>query len=207
MRRIALVSLSLFALLFAAGCSGEGDDAGGATETAQTPAQSPPTTPPSTQGRAAIPEQIAGPAADDVVIQPFFDVGGNSTTLAVAPGENFSFYVFAEYAEPFHMTAAQYRVVLPAGVSILHEVKFSDRALTMGSYTESYSMAFECHKPGKWFLVKFNCLADDTFDGGKIEIVKAVPAQGDPYLGFVSCNTETPEKIPANGGSVSLNKK
>lgn len=202
MRRIALLVAVLFIV---AGCSsGEGDS--GDTQTAQQPSAT--DQPKPGTGQARIPEvQELPETTEGVSLRPYFDAEGTKETLAVAPGENFSFYVVAEYVEPYHIAAAQYRVELPDGITILGDEKFDAQVLTMGQYQQSFSMAFACLDPGKRQLIKINCKADESFSGGEIQVADAVPGQGPPFLGFVTCGHGQPQKLPAHGGNARLDKK
>lgn len=147
------------------------------------------------------PEAIAG-----VLIRPYFDAAGGATELAVAAGQSFDLYVFAEYPPPYRVSAAEFRLELPAGVRVVEERKFNDKALTMGNHKTDFVMAFECVPDGKFHLIKYTCAAESAFKGGKIEVAPGVNAIGVSFLGFVTCEPDN-QKIDAEGGSVTLTSK
>jgi hypothetical protein len=147
------------------------------------------------------PEQIAG-----VFIKPYFDAAGSVTDLAVAAGQSFDFYVFAEHPDLYHVSAAEYRLKLPAGVRVVEESRFNDKALTMGNHKTDFVMAFECVPEGKFHLMKYTCAVESVFKGGKIEITPGVNAIGISFLGFATCEPDN-QKLPAEGGSVTLTSK
>jgi hypothetical protein len=204
-----LVGLAVVACLAAclvlpiSGCSSDKNDtaAEGGSQTQSTAKAT------DSESRSVIPpkkdtsERIAG-----VLIKPYFDAAGSVTESAVAAGQSFDFYVFAEYPEPYNVSAAEYRLKLPAGVKVVQESKFNDKALTMGNHKTDFVMAFECVPQGKFHLMKYTCTAESPFKGGKIEVMPGVNTAGISFLGFATCEPDN-RKIKAEGGSVTLASK
>jgi len=154
-----------------------------------------------------IPEKVEKPeVVVDVFLRPFLDAAGELTELAVAPGGTFDLYIFAEYEEPYFVSAAEFRVDLPNGVQLGSQEKFRERVLTMGNAETDFVLAFECAPPGKFFLMKYTCNTFVDFEGGEISITPGVNASGASFLGYVACQPET-LKLPATGGSVKLTVK
>jgi hypothetical protein len=188
-----------------AGCSGEGNsnqqNAAGNTETAashtveNTPEQ---------PSRSMIPQPLD--VVEGVELNVYFDQAGTVTEKAVGDGDVFSCFIIAEYKDPFHINAAQYRLEVPDGIKVVGETKHNDRVLTIGSWDTDFSIAFQCEPPGKMYLMKYNCVAEPGFTGGKIRVTQGINPAGQPFLGFVSCKPQT-EKLPAKGGSANLAKK
>ena len=147
------------------------------------------------------PEAIAG-----VLIKPYFDAAGSVTELAVAAGQSFDLYVFAEYPPPYVVSAAEFRLELPVGVRVVEEKKFNDNALTMGNHKSDFVMAFKCVTDNRFHLMKYTCAAESAFKGGKIEVAPGVNSVGVSFLGFATCEPDN-KKINAQGGSVTLMSK
>jgi hypothetical protein len=162
------------------------------------------------QGESKGPRITEKPPALDIVegveIMPYFDEAGTAIEGAVSPGELFSFYIFVGYPEPYHVSAVEYRIDLPDGVRILGGTKFDDHALTVGNPLDDFSMAFTCRPPGKFYVMKYECLAEEGFAGGEVSITPGVRTSGKTFLGVVACSPEV-YKLPAQGGSLILTKK
>lgn len=205
MYRTLIFILAAGLVAMVAGCGGDGND------TAQNTAQKTETAvthtadkAPESQSRTMIPDALE--AVEGMALGVYFDEAGTVSEKAVAAGELITFYVTAEFKEPFHVNAAQYRVEVPDGIQVVGETKHSDRVLTVGSWESDFSIAFECRPPGKFYLVKYSCTVGPEFAGGVIKVTPGVNPHGISYLGFVSCKPTT-EKLPAKGGSATLAKK
>jgi len=206
MRRFSVLIVGSF-LLLGAGCGGGGEPAqtaGGGHEAPAGDAVKVPDTP----AREAIPEALPVAAeTEGVAIYPSFAIDSTVTDLAVAPNTPFEIYVHVTYPEPWHMMSLQYRLALPAGVRILGEQKFEARALTMGDVQQGFSMAFGCRDPGTFYIMKYICVAEESFSGGTIETTAGVMPNGETLIGFASCETDQPGIVHSRGGSVTLIRK
>lgn len=192
MLRVLLVLLTIVSF---AACGGKNE-----TETTQTQSQA-------SQGRSIIPDKVDTPVtATNVFLRPYFDENGTVSELAVAPGETFTVFVVAEYEKPYSMSAAEFSLAVPAGVSVKEIANFMEKALTMGEYKTDYVMAFGCQPPRKFYLVKFVCSAEAEFAGGSIKTAPGINVRDESYLGFVSCEPQI-EKVPATGGTATLTRK
>jgi hypothetical protein len=118
-------------------------------------------------------------------IRPYFDAECTQTEKAVKPGEEFAFYVGAEYSSEFSMCAAEYRVILPEGVTVLTSVNCDSTILSLGKQDEDFSITFHCTPGPKMWLVKYNCATDQAFGGGEIRTDKGTRMG---FLGFSVCD-------------------
>lgn len=200
-----LVFAAVAASLLLVGCGGGGGEK--APETVQHK-DYPIGRAPATPSRPAIP-----PAADsvavtkDVTLRPFFDEAGSDTVKAVTPGKQFEVYVVAQYTQ-HTMNAAQWRLVVPEGVKVTAEHHHDPECLTLGNYAKNFAIVYECQVGDvPYWIVRYDCVADDSFKGGEIRTDQGVPQKGAPFLGFATCGTPSPEKVPAMGGSVKLTRK
>jgi hypothetical protein len=202
-RKLGVAVLFVCLAAWLAGCGG--NDEGASNERTTTARASQPT--PEEKSREAIPE---APEPLDVMegieINPYFDEAGELSEMAVSPGKFFTFYVFVQYEEPFYISAAEYRLELPKGVSIVGETKFKEDALSVGDPLNDYSIAFGCIEPGKYYLVRYKCMADEQFTGGEIKVTPALTKQGNLFLGFACCQPDI-VKLPAKGGTAVLTKQ
>jgi hypothetical protein len=185
-------------LLLVAGCGGgEGENSSSGADHDHTASTTP--------GREAIP---ATPLEADVTagvnLLPYLDEAGTVSESAVVPGEEFKVYVFAQVEGSFQVSAAQFSMAIPAGVTVTSKQKFSERALTVGELSDLYAMAFQCHESGRFLLLTLTCVADEEFAGGEMTLRAGVDAQGTAFLGFATCGDEHPQKLPAGGGAVTL---
>lgn len=158
------------------------------------------------QSRSMIPDKVDTPAAPNTFLRPFFDEQGTVSELAVAPGEPFAVYVVAQYEKPYSMSAAEFSLELPEGVTVLEEIKFFEKALTMGQYDTDFVMGFSCEPPRKFYLMKYMCSTGTDFAGGVVKTLPGVNERDQSYLGFVSCEPQV-EKISATGGTATLTRK
>jgi len=133
-------------------------------------------------------------------IKPFFDDKGLVTEKTISPGDKFEVFIFAEYEEKNSMTAAEYKLVLPSGVSILSAVETDSSTLRSGKPEEDFMIAFKCAPGPKVFLVKYSCRAGQNFAGGDIRT-----ALGDrsKFIGLVTCG-HAPEQYTADTGKAIL---
>lgn len=186
------------------GCGGGEDETAASDPPAVTHT---PSQPAEGSSRSMIPEKVEKPEiAVDVFLRPFLDAAGELTELAVVPGETFELYVFADFKDPYSVSAAEFRIDLPDGVQLGSQEKFRERALTMGNAESDFVLAFECATPGRFFLMKYTCATFVDFKGGEISVTPGVNAAGASFLGYVTCQPET-LKLPATGGSVKLTVK
>lgn len=200
------VIFALLLMVVFTGCA-EKEEAAGGHETQTASEASSHTDSHEGESQSMIPDKVEPPTSTkDVYLRPFFDEQGTVTEIAAAPGETFTLYIHAEYKEPYHMSAAEFSFQLPAGIKIISTKKFLDRVVSVGEHTKDYILAFGCEPPRKFFLVKYTCTVDDAFTGGTIELAPGVSGTGEEYFGFVSCKPGT-QKIPAEGGAVTLKKK
>ncbi len=161
------------------------------------------------RGREMIPlEKEAPPTIEDTIsiaaaIKPYFDEMGTITEKSVSPGESFDVYVIAEYDEDVLMSAAEYRLILPAGVTI-NEAEETDSVLFRTGFPErDFVIAFRCTPGPRMILVKYLCKAQDNFAGGTV----ATEPGGD--LSSIQCATcdFKPIVVNAEKGSAILKKK
>jgi hypothetical protein len=184
------------------GCGGDGDTG---EETASSKSYRP--EPKGESLGSQIPEAIEPlEIIEGVELVPYFDEAGTVSEDAVAPGELFTFYVFVGSPEPYHISALEYRLELPVGVRIVGGTKFDDKALTAGNALDDFSMAFQCRPPGKFYVMKYECIAEDSFTGGAINITPGVRTSGKTFLGVVACSPEI-MRLPGAGGSLLLSRK
>jgi len=118
-------------------------------------------------------------------IKPYFDDEATQTEKAVAPGDRFDLYVFAEYDKNYPMSAAEFRVTLPEGVSILSSTHCDSTILQFGNPEGDFMIAFHCSYGPKMWLVRYECSADESFTGGTIKTDEGMAMH---YLGFTLCD-------------------
>lgn len=188
----------LTVVLLVSGCGGgEGEQQSASGQSGQAPA--------TTTGREAIPDiPPQAEVTQGVSLMVYLDEAGTMTEATVAPGEELKLYVYAEIEGHHHVSAAQFALSMPEGVEVTNEIKFSPRALTVGKLSDLYAMAFECHESGRFLLLTLECRTGETFPGGEFTVRAGVDAQGNAFLGFVTCGEGEPQKLPASGGAVTL---
>ena len=197
------IIVALVVLLLAAGCGGgEGE-----TSTTEDHSDHDHTAGTST-GRSAIPEAPPqSDAVEGVSMLAYLDEAGALSEMALAPGDVFTFHIFADIQAHIHISAAQFALSIPKGVTVIGEEKFSSQALTVGKLTDLFAMAFECHESGRFLLMKIECRVDDQFAGGEMGIRAGVDAQGTAFLGYATCGEGPAQKLAASGGAVTLTSK
>jgi hypothetical protein len=200
------VLITIMLLMICTGCGSKEESAGGEqTQTASKAGSQ--TGSHEGESRSMIPDKVEpATTTEGVFIRPYFDEQGTVTETSVAPGETFTLYVHAEYEEPYHMSAVEYRIGLPAGVRIESSTPFLGKAVVVGDYTKDFILAFGCEPPRKYYLVKYECAVDERFAGGAITLAPGVNEVGVEFLGFVSCRPGT-EKIPVAEATAILKTK
>lgn len=120
-------------------------------------------------------------------LKPYFDANATQTEKTVKPGDTFDLYVTAEFSEDYSMSAAEYKLVVPEGISVLASTNSDSTVLNVGKFDEDFAMAFRCTAgPGLW-LVKYQCKVDEGFKGGTIETQKGENLN---FLGFTMCDVQ-----------------
>jgi hypothetical protein len=136
-------------------------------------------------------------------LRPYFDENASVTEKALAPGDRFDLYVFAEYDKNYPMSAAEFRVVLPEGVSILSSTNCDSTILQFGNPEGDFMIAFHCSYGPKMWLVKYECSADESFAGGAVKTDEGMAMH---YLGFTLCDVSK-TLIRAEPGEAVLRRK
>lgn len=144
-------------------------------------------------------------ALEGLFIKPYFDDAGAVADLSVAVGETFTIGVWAETAAPYRTNAAQFSLELPAGVRVTSMIELEAKSISMGHYAESYQVAYDCQPSGRFRLVQYMCVADSEFQGGEIKVSDGISHQGNPYIGFSTCDDFS--LAPSEGGSAMLKRK
>jgi hypothetical protein len=136
-------------------------------------------------------------------ISPFFDVEANVAEKAVAPGEQFDFYVFGQYNELYPMSAAEYKVKVPEGITVMSTAESDSTILSLGKWDNDFMIAFHCAPGPRFMIVKYTCEVDESFSGGVVETTKGADRN---FIGFTMCDaTRTP--VRARGGQARLTRK
>ncbi|MEJ2719644.1 MAG: hypothetical protein P8181_00705 [bacterium] len=125
-------------------------------------------------------EQLA-----NAYLKPYFDAKATQTEKVVGPGDRFDLFVVAEFNENYPMSAAEYRVELPEGVSILSSTNCDSTILQFGNPEGDFMIAFHCSYGPKMWLVKYECNVDENFTGGTISTAEGMAMH---YLGFTMCD-------------------
>lgn len=136
-------------------------------------------------------------------IRPYFDEEGTVTELAVAPGDQFNIWLFAEFNTTHPMSAMEFMLIVPDGVTIFATQNTKKVRLTMGAWDTDVSIAFHCMNGPKHWIVKYLCQAEENFAGGTVRTAKG-QVQG--YLGFTMCDASK-TMIRAKPAQVTLRKK
>lgn len=183
MKRILIPTISLclltISLWFVASCGGKTDEA--AQERTQTAQKKEPIQQIPDEGLTQF-EKLA-----DGYIRPCFDEAAQQTEKTIKPGDVFDVYVVAEFSTQYPMSTANYRLVLPEGVSVSAAANCDSTILTVGKFDDDFVIAFTCSTGPKMWLVKYICKSDPTFRGGTIEVQEG---STNKYLGFTMCDEE-----------------
>jgi hypothetical protein len=133
-------------------------------------------------------------------IRPYFDANATQTEKTVKAGENFELYVVAEFNPLYPMSAAEYCLVLPEGVTVMSSANTDSTILTLGKHDQDFMIAFKCSLGPKLWLVRYHCVASAGTAGGTVTIERG---RIQNYLGFTMCD-EQQTMIKAKPGQVTL---
>lgn len=201
MHRLILFLLAVAVL----GSCGKGNDQ--STQTAQTTEQHDHATGQveRPKGKAMIPdaefsefEEIAAAR-----IRPSFNAEGTDTLKEIAPGDYVDIYVVAEFNELYTMSAAEYRIQLPPGISVMSWAKMDSVVITYGEHDRDFMLAFRCISGPHDWLIKYVCKASEDFAGGEII---TLPGANLDFLGFTMCDA-TRTLVRGRGGKATLGAK
>jgi hypothetical protein len=191
MKRIFVLLLVVW---LTASCSGKGDETAGEESAAKTskPVQMIP------DEEFSEFEKLA-----KAYIKPYFDANGTQSEKTVKPGDIFELYIVSEFSEQYTMSAAEFKLVVPEGISVLASTNCDSTILNLGKYDVDFMIAFHCKSgPGMW-LVKYQCKVDDGFKGGVIETQKGINMN---FLGFTMCDVQK-TMIKARPGKAVISVK
>jgi hypothetical protein len=156
----------------------------------------------SKEPRQAIPEKKKL-ASGTPTLKPYFDEKGTVTEKNVSPGESFDLYVIAGVGENDHMTAAEYRLNLPDGISIIREIDPDSLVMKSGKPGVDMMIAFKCTQGPQLMLIHYVCEVGDNFTEGNITTSEGEKSK---FIGLVDCGPD-PEQIVAEKGTAVLKKK
>ncbi|NIM19058.1 MAG: hypothetical protein GTO51_01590 [Candidatus Latescibacteria bacterium] len=154
------------------------------------------------QPRQMIPDKPVA-AEMHAAIKPYFDAEGTVAETSISPGESFDVYIIAEFEADESMTAAEFKLNLPQGVSIHHSAETDSATLRSGNAETDFMIAFRCTPGPKMMLMKYTCIAGNDFTGGTISTDEGARSR---FLGFVTCD-DPPLQVGAEKGTAALNKK
>jgi hypothetical protein len=191
MKRIVVL---LLVLGLTASCGGNGEETAGDETAAQT--EEPVARIP--DGEFSEFEKLA-----NAFIKPYFDENATQSKKTVKPGDMFDIYVVAEFSEQYSMSAAEYKLVIPDGITVMGSTNCDSTILNLGKFDTDFSIVFHCIPgPGMW-LVKYQCLVEEDFDGGVVETQKG---ENQGFLGFTMCDVQK-TLIKAKPGQAVLSTK
>ncbi len=207
--RSLLFCLGAVLVFGVAGCGGEKSGetsarAEQATEDRSAAEQLPPADVTAKPGSEIATEPVTMPL-EGLFIKPYLDDAGALTERTVAVGEPFTIAVWAETAAPYRTNAAQYSMQVPVGVRVTSFNELAAKSISMGSYAESYQVAYDCQPSGRFRLVQYVCVADPEFQGGEVKVTAGLSQQGNAYIGFSTCDDYS--LAPSEGGSAMLKRK
>jgi hypothetical protein len=136
-------------------------------------------------------------------IRPYFDEAGSVTEKTVSPGDYFDIWIVAEFSRDYPVNAAEFRLIMPEGVSLMGHTQNDSILVYMGKPEHDVMMAFHCSNGPKMWMVKYNCKASEDFNGGTVQV-----AQGSDlnYLGFTMCDADH-TMIRATAGQAAIRRR
>jgi len=189
-----LILLAVLAVAF--GCSKKDQDTASTKEEATT-AQAE-----SGEPRQAIPDKEQA-ITGTPTLKPYFDEMGTLTEKTVSPGESFDLFIIVGCGENDRLTAAEYKLNIPDGITITREFDSDSLTMKSGKLTEDMMVAFKCSSGPRIFLARYVFLVGDNFTGGTISTDMGETSR---FIGVVDCGP-APEKISAEKGTAVLKIK
>jgi hypothetical protein len=136
-------------------------------------------------------------------LKPYFDENGTLTEKTVSPGETFDLYVIIGCGENDQITAAEYKLSLPKGITISREFDTDSLTMKSGKPEQDLWVAFKCSPGPKILLNRYACMVEDGFAGGSIATTEGEMSK---FIGVVDCGPD-PVQIPAEKGTAVLKIK
>lgn len=160
---------------------------------------------PRPHGKPAIPDEEFSEFEEIAAarIRPSFNAEGTDTLREITPGEYVDIYIVAEFNELYTMSAAEYRLQLPPGLSIMSWAKMDSVVLTYGEHDRDFMLAFRCVSGPRNWLIKYVCKTSEDFAGGEIT---TLPGANLEFLGYTLCDA-TRTLVRGRGGQAMLRAK
>jgi hypothetical protein len=90
---------------------------------------------------------------------------------------------------------------LPPGITVIDTDEPEMKLASLGKYDFSYMISYECHEPGRFVLVSYECLVAPDFRGGEVTTLPGFLSDVRTFLGFTDCDYM---EVPAAGGTATV---
>lgn len=154
-----------------------------------------------TEPRQAIPDKKV--LTGTPTLKPYFDEKGTVTEKVVSAGEKFDLYIIIGCGESDQITAAEFKLSLPEGITIERAIDSDSLTMKSGKPEQDLMIAFKCSPGPQILLMQYGCLVEDNFAGGTIATGEGEKSN---FIGLVDCGPD-PVQIPAEKGTAVLKLK
>ena len=128
--------------------------------------------------------------SEEVSFGAFFDEQGTKRTIKLeGRGKQAMVYIFVSFPEVMQIAAAEFRLVLPAGVTIANDKYYDKRVALLGSFEEGISEAFPCVAGPRILL---HALTLNVPPGLKDAEISLLPHEKSQFIGVATCDEGQP---------------
>ncbi|HUV36857.1 MAG TPA: hypothetical protein VMX58_07965 [Patescibacteria group bacterium] len=173
-RSLTHVAMLVLCALFLYSCSGGEKEE--ATESAQPQEE---------------PEQIISYLNQDVSFGVFFDEKGTRRTLDLDRDQKeFDVYIIINFPEDIEIAAAEWRLELPEGISVINDKYILNRTISMGLMDYGLSERFPCVSGPSCLLHTLTLRTDRELKNAEIAVL---PSTEGEFLGVAECTEGYPQ--------------
>jgi hypothetical protein len=124
--------------------------------------------------------------SEEVSFGVFFDAKGEKRTLKLGSRDReTTIYIIVKYPDTMPIAAVEYRLVLPAGVTIKNDVYYKERVALLGTFDEGISETFPC-VPGPMLVL--HALTLGVPSGLKNAEIELLAHARSEFIGIAKCD-------------------
>jgi len=135
-------------------------------------------------------DTILSYVSEEVSFGVFFDEQGAKRTMKLgARDKQAMIYIFVNFPEAMQIAAVEYRLVLPAGVTIENDKFYDQRVALLGTFEDGISEAFSCVAGPRILL---HALTLNVPPGLKDAEITLLPHEKSSFIGVAMCDEGQP---------------
>ncbi len=145
-------------------------------------------------------EGVISYISEEVNFGIFFDEEGTKRSITLGKDEReVKIYIIVSYPEEMQITAVEYRLELPEGITIENDKYYPKRTMTLGTFDHGLSEAFPCAAGPKLLL---HTLTLNVTKDVKNASIKLLASKNSDFIGVSECKEGYPKVRAASYSAV-----